>query len=59
MRLDADIIEWLRKDGPGYQTKANTLLRREMIRSYEERKRPEQADRTEAKSNKTKRAQSH
>ena len=58
MRLDADIIEWLKKDGPGYQTKANTLLRREMIRSYE-RKRPERADGTEAKSNRTRRAQSH
>jgi uncharacterized protein (DUF4415 family) len=35
LRLDADVIEWLKKDGPGYQTKANALLRREMIRSHE------------------------
>ena len=34
MRLDADVIVWLKTNGPGYQTKANALLRREMIRSY-------------------------
>lgn len=34
MRLDADVIEWLKKDGPGYQTKANGLLRAEMLRDY-------------------------
>lgn len=34
MRLDADVIEWLKRDGPGYQTKANCLLRAEMLRSY-------------------------
>ncbi len=34
MRLDVDVIEWLKQDGPGYQTKANSLLRKEMIRSY-------------------------
>lgn len=34
MRLDADVIEWLKRDGPGYQTKANALLRREMVRSH-------------------------
>jgi uncharacterized protein (DUF4415 family) len=40
MRLDADVIAWLKEGGPGYQTKANSLLRKEMIRSFEERKRP-------------------
>lgn len=40
LRLDADVIEWLKKDGPGYQTKANALLRREMIRSHERRRVP-------------------
>jgi uncharacterized protein (DUF4415 family) len=30
MRLDADIIEWLKSYGPGYQTKANLLLRHAM-----------------------------
>jgi uncharacterized protein (DUF4415 family) len=27
MRLDADIIDWLKSYGRGYQTKANSLLR--------------------------------
>ncbi len=27
MRLDADVIEWLKAYGKGYQTKANLLLR--------------------------------
>ena len=26
MRLDADVIDWLKSYGPGYQTKANLLL---------------------------------
>src|SRR5260370_27067049 len=30
MRLDSDIIAWLKADGPGYQTKANWLLRHAM-----------------------------
>ena len=34
MRLDVDVIEWLKKDGAGYQTKANRLLRTEMLRAY-------------------------
>jgi uncharacterized protein (DUF4415 family) len=33
MRLDADVILWLKSQGPGYQTKANRLLRAEMLRS--------------------------
>ncbi|HEV7286539.1 MAG TPA: BrnA antitoxin family protein [Kaistia sp.] len=28
LRLDADVIERLRRDGPGWQTRANDLLRR-------------------------------
>ncbi|MBZ5630938.1 MAG: BrnA antitoxin family protein [Acidobacteriia bacterium] len=43
MRLDADVIAWLKHDGPGYQTKANALLRREMIRSHQEKKGPDRA----------------
>ena len=31
MRLDSDIIEWLKADGRGYQTKANWLLRHAML----------------------------
>lgn len=34
MRLDADVIQWLKQGGPGYQTKANALLRKEMIRAH-------------------------
>ena len=33
IRLDADVISWLKADGPGYQTKANWLLRHAMIHS--------------------------
>jgi uncharacterized protein (DUF4415 family) len=33
MRLDADVIQWLKQDGPGYQTKANALLRKAMMHS--------------------------
>ena len=31
MRLDSDVIAWLKAEGPGYQTKANWLLRRAML----------------------------
>lgn len=33
MRLDADVIAWLKQGGPGYQTRVNRLLRAEMLRS--------------------------
>ena len=31
MRLDSDVIAWLKSDGRGYQTKANWLLRNAML----------------------------
>lgn len=31
MRLDADVIAWLRKSGRGYQTRANRILRERML----------------------------
>ena len=31
MRLDSDVIAWLKADGRGYQTKANWLLRSAMV----------------------------
>src|SRR5258708_35235058 len=31
MRLDSDVIAWLKTDGRGYQTKANWLLRNAML----------------------------
>ena len=27
-RIDADVIDWLKRDGPGYQTRLNAILRR-------------------------------
>jgi len=38
MRLDADVIAWLKSAGRGYQTKANALLRREMLRTLRQPK---------------------
>jgi uncharacterized protein (DUF4415 family) len=32
MRLDADVIAWLKKPGKGYQTRANDILRQRMLR---------------------------
>ena len=31
LRLDADVIFWLRQHGKGYQTRANALLRAAML----------------------------
>lgn len=31
MRLDSDVLEWLKAGGRGYQTKANWLLRSAML----------------------------
>jgi uncharacterized protein (DUF4415 family) len=31
MRLDADVIAWLKKQGKGYQTRANQILRQRML----------------------------
>ncbi len=31
MRLDADVVAWLRKKGAGYQTRANRILRERML----------------------------
>ena len=37
LRLDADVIEWLKKDGEGYQTRANQMLRERMLKDLEGR----------------------
>lgn len=34
VRLDADVVHWLKRDGKGYQTRLNAILRREMERSH-------------------------
>lgn len=31
LRLDADLVAWLKSQGPGYQSRINEVLRREMI----------------------------
>jgi uncharacterized protein (DUF4415 family) len=31
MRLDADVVAWLKKAGRGYQTRANRILRQRML----------------------------
>jgi len=30
-RVDADVLEWLKSKGKGYQTRVNAILRREML----------------------------
>lgn len=37
IRLDADVLDWFREQGPGYQTRINQLLRRYM--EFQQRKR--------------------
>jgi uncharacterized protein (DUF4415 family) len=37
LRLDADVIAWLRREGKGYQTRANALLREAMLRELQPR----------------------
>jgi uncharacterized protein (DUF4415 family) len=32
VRLDADVLAWLRAEGPGYQTRINTILRSAMMK---------------------------
>ncbi len=39
MRLDSDIIEWLKTGGRGYQTRANWLLRHAMIHNMKQGRR--------------------
>ena len=31
VRIDSDVLAWLRRQGPGYQTRLNAILRREML----------------------------
>src|ERR1035437_3863746 len=38
MRLDSDVIAWLKADGRGYQTRANFLLRHAMLHFAREKK---------------------
>lgn len=38
IRLDADVVAWLKEDGPGYQGRANRLLRNAMVESHSVKK---------------------
>jgi uncharacterized protein (DUF4415 family) len=31
MRLDADVVAWLKQRGKGYQTRVNSILRQQML----------------------------
>jgi len=33
LRLDADVLDWLKRSGPGYQSRINAILRQAMARS--------------------------
>jgi uncharacterized protein (DUF4415 family) len=46
MRLDSDVIAWLKADGRGYQTKANWLLRQAMAHFRKEKGRAGNGRRT-------------
>ena len=37
VRLDADVLAWLRKQGRGYQTRINSLLRTAMLKDVTEK----------------------
>ena len=37
LRLDADVLAWLKKDGQGYQTRVNRMLRERMLKDLEGR----------------------
>lgn len=37
VRIDADVLAWLKAQGPGYQTRINSLLRAAMERSASEK----------------------
>ncbi|WP_349509032.1 BrnA antitoxin family protein [Neorhizobium sp. NCHU2750] len=37
-RVDADVLEWLKSQGKGYQARINAILRREMLASLKPHK---------------------
>jgi uncharacterized protein (DUF4415 family) len=38
VRLDADVVAWLRRQGKGYQTRMNSVLRDAMVGELKQRK---------------------
>lgn len=37
VRIDADVLEWLKQPGKGYQTRLNAILREAMLRTQQEK----------------------
>ena len=37
VRIDSDVLHWLRSHGKGYQSRINAILRREMLASFNEK----------------------
>ena len=35
VRIDADVLQWLKSNGKGYQTRINTILRDAMLNQHE------------------------
>jgi uncharacterized protein (DUF4415 family) len=35
VRIDSDVLHWLRAQGKGYQSRINAILRREMLESVQ------------------------
>lgn len=38
-RLDADVLDWLKSQGAGYQSRMNAILRREMLAELKKQRR--------------------
>jgi uncharacterized protein (DUF4415 family) len=38
LRIDADVLEWFKSSGKGYQSRINAVLRQVMIQSLSEKK---------------------
>lgn len=36
-RVDADVLDWLKSQGKGYQSRINAILRREMLGAFKQR----------------------
>ncbi len=35
VRVDRDVLEWLKRQGKGYQSRLNAILRREMLKAHQ------------------------
>jgi len=40
MRMDRDVLDWLKSKGAGYQTRANQILRAAMLEEIQQHKNP-------------------